>query len=448
MSVAVAVGKTGGPADTWHASPSETSPVVDNALLGALQSVVTTIGSIDPASIELASSANQIAVELAEMTAESHQVAAATEELTATMQTIASSAEEMAATTKSVAAAAEEMTTAIGEVATSAERSATETRKAAELATESSAAASELGEAADSIGRVLKVIEDIAGQTKLLALNATLEAARAGEAGRGFAVVANEVKELARQTAEAAGGVRNQIAGMQDRTHGIVDAITKICESTDSASQLSQIIATAVEEQRATTAEIARNIAEAAVASSSVSESVTHCAAACQEISQSLQGINSSLEKANHGAARSQEAGTGLLADVAKLHATRKEFPLPPKAFDATGIRSAHGQWRVKLAEMLAGKRELPASELSDHTQCAFGKWYTSEGTQRFGHLPVFQQIDAQHAAVHALARKVVDLFHGGDKRAAALELDGFPQLSAALFASLDELERLAELEP
>ncbi|MCA9234392.1 MAG: CZB domain-containing protein [Planctomycetales bacterium] len=426
--------------------PSLSEPVaaLDGDLIRSLTTVVAATGRLDTASIELASSANQIAVELAEMSAESNQVAAATEELTTTMHTIASSAEQMSATTKSVASAAEQMSTAIGEAATNAERSAEETRNAAELAANSGAAAAELGKAADSIGRVLQVIEDIAGQTKLLALNATLEAARAGEAGRGFAVVANEVKELARQTAEAAGGVRTQIAGMQGRTHEVVEAIEKIRESTDRARQFSQVISSAIVEQRTATGEIAKNIAEAATASTAVSESVNYSATACQEISKSLQTINTALDNANHSVGMSQDASTTLLADVARLHAAGNEFPLPKKPFDATGIRSAHGQWRVKLAEMLAGKRKLATSELADHTQCAFGKWYCGDGQERFGHLPVFRQIEPQHAAVHALAREIFELYQTGELRTAAERLGGFPQLSAKLFASLDELERLA----
>lgn len=413
----------------------------------ALLAVRQATAEVDAASIELASGASQIAVELDEMTHESASVAASTEALSSTMHEVASSSEEMSATTNAIAAAAEQMSVAIAEVAQRAERSAQETRGAAELAVATSAAAVELGSATEAIGRVLEVIEAIADQTKLLALNATLEAARAGEAGLGFGVVANEVKELARQTSEATNDVRVQIANMQNQSRGVVDSIAQISQSTARASELSRSIAEAVEQQRTATAEIAANIHQAATAASLVSDGITRSAGVCRDLAHSVQEISVAITKADRNVGRSQEVGESLIQSVVRLHDSVTGFKLDDRPFDASKIRSAHGQWRVKLAEMLAGRRQLRIEDLTDHTQCAFGKWYGGEGTQRFGRLPVFRQIEPQHAAVHRLARTVVELYQSGKKRQAAEHLEGFPALSAALFASLDELEAAAAQE-
>ncbi len=127
-----------------------------------------------------------------------------------------------------------------------------------------------LGQSSAEIGKVIKVITSIAQQTNLLALNATIEAARAGEAGKGFAVVANEVKELAKQTAKATEDISRKIEAIQADTKGAVDAIGQIGRIIMQINDIQNTIASAVEEQTATTNEISRNVAEAAKGSTDI----------------------------------------------------------------------------------------------------------------------------------------------------------------------------------
>ena len=110
-----------------------------------------------------------------------------------------------------------------------------------------------LAVSASKIGEVVSLIQDIAEQTNLLALNATIEAARAGEAGKGFAVVASEVKELATQTAKATEAISEQIAGIQSKTDSSVEAIRSISNTMAKVSSSTEAIAAAVEEQGAST---------------------------------------------------------------------------------------------------------------------------------------------------------------------------------------------------
>jgi methyl-accepting chemotaxis protein len=174
------------------------------------------------------------------------------------------------------------MGVAIQEIA----RNAADAAGVASGAVREAAAANEtvdkLAESSNEIGSVLKLITAIAEQTNLLALNATIEAARAGEAGKGFAVVANEVKELAKETAKATEDISQKIEAIQGDTRGAVEAIEEISSIIGQINDIQTSIASAVEEQTATTNEIARNVSEAARGSGEIAENITGVASAAQ----------------------------------------------------------------------------------------------------------------------------------------------------------------------
>ena len=163
-----------------------------------------------------------------------------------------------------VASAAEELSSSIAEIRQRVSRSASIADDAKRQVDKTNVAVADLSASAQKIGDVVKLIESIASQTNLLALNATIEAARAGEAGKGFSVVANEVKALATQTAKATSEIRSQIDEIQGTTSGAVQAIESIGTIVGEVHQLAYSISGAVEQQNAATAEIARNVQQAA----------------------------------------------------------------------------------------------------------------------------------------------------------------------------------------
>jgi len=143
------------------------------------------------------------------------------------------------------------------------------------------------------------VITSIAEQTNLLALNATIEAARAGEAGKGFAVVANEVKELAKQTAQATEEIGQKIGAIQTDTKDAVHAIAEITTIINQVNDISNTIASAVEEQTVTTTEIGRNVQEAAKGAGEIANNIAGVATAAKTTSEGAQKVQQSSQSVN-----------------------------------------------------------------------------------------------------------------------------------------------------
>src|SRR5246127_918905 len=188
---------------------------------------------------------------------------------------VAAASEEASANVQSVATATEELSSSITEISRQVQESARMAGEAVGQARSTTERVSELSKAASRLGDVVELINTIAGQTNLLALNATIEAARAGEAGRGFAVVASEVKALAEQTAKATGEIGQQITGIQAATQDSVNAIQEISGTIERLSEISTVIAAAVEEQGAATQEISRNVQQAASGTQQVSANIS-----------------------------------------------------------------------------------------------------------------------------------------------------------------------------
>jgi methyl-accepting chemotaxis protein len=216
------------------------------------------------------------------LTGVSQQMASNAEETAVQANVASAAAEQVSKSVATVATAAEEMGASIKEIAKSAHEAAKVATSAVKVADRTNATVAKLGESSAEIGNVVKVITSIAQQTNLLALNATIEAARAGEAGKGFAVVANEVKELAKQTAKATEDIGRKIEAIQADTRGAVEAIGQIGKVITQINDIQNTIASAVEEQTATTGEISRSVTEAARGSSEIAQNVTGVAQAAR----------------------------------------------------------------------------------------------------------------------------------------------------------------------
>jgi methyl-accepting chemotaxis protein len=266
------------------------------------------IGNIRAAVQTMGLNASSLAGSSEELSATSQQIAASAEESSSQADMVAAAAEQVSANVQTVAAGSEEMGASISEIAHNANEAAKVAAQAVEVAAATTGTVAKLGESSTEIADVVKVITSIAEQTNLLALNATIEAARAGEAGKGFAVVATEVKELAQETARATEDIARRVQAIQGDTAGAVEAIAEISTIIGRINDYQLTIASAVEEQSATTNEMNRNVAEAATGAG--------------EIAQNISGVASAAQTTTAGVSEAQQAA----AELARMSSELQEL--------------------------------------------------------------------------------------------------------------------------
>ncbi len=250
-----------------------------------LSEMNTSSESLAAAATELAAIADQLVSNADQTTSIAEQSTDHANEVSTNMDSVAAASEESATNLNMIAAATEEMGNTIQEIAENSSRASSTTAEAVQTTEKAQQAVESLGTAADSIGKVTETITEISEQTNLLALNATIEAARAGEAGKGFAVVANEIKELAKETANATGSIRDAISQIQTQTNSTITDISGISSVISDVNEIVQGIVTAVEEQSITTNEIVQNVSQATTGIAEVNENIASSSQMTTEVS-------------------------------------------------------------------------------------------------------------------------------------------------------------------
>jgi len=262
------------------------------------------IGQIADIISRVAGTANTVAAAAEELSANTMQISSASEETSVQAGSVSNLAERVSSNVQAVAAGAEQMGAAITEIARNTTEAARVAQHCLDVVSNASETVTKLGESSQEIGEVLRVIAAVTAQTNLLALNATIEAARAGELGKGFAVVAGEVKDLARETAQATEDISRRVGAIQSDAQSAVASVSQIGEAMQGITEFQVVISAAVDEQIATTNEMRRNVTNAAAATTDIANDITGVSEASMS---TAAGVNQSLQAIQELAVMSSE---------------------------------------------------------------------------------------------------------------------------------------------
>lgn len=299
---------TGKPLTGVYASMQQ----MTNNLKNMFKDISQGIQTLTSSSTELSAVSQQMTSGAEQSSQKANNVASAAEEMATAMNSVAAATEQTSANLQMIVAAAEEMSATINEIASNTAKGSQTTTQAVEKAEHISQRVDALGKAAAEISKVTEAIADISEQTNLLALNATIEAARAGEAGKGFAVVAGEIKELAKQTARATEEIGLKIGEVQTSTTESVEAIKAIVEIIDDINSIVSSVATAIEEQSATTQEISNNVSQAATGVQEVNENVNQTSTVAAQVTADVHQVSQSADEITAGSMQINESALEL----------------------------------------------------------------------------------------------------------------------------------------
>ncbi|MBC8432801.1 MAG: methyl-accepting chemotaxis protein [Desulfobacterales bacterium] len=282
--------------------------------------------TLDTSSIDLSSLSGQMSQGTENMSHKSKTVAAAAEEMSSNMNSVAVAMEQAATNINMMATASEEMTATINEIAQNSEKARAITGEAVTQSKAASDQIEQFGKAALEIDEVTEGIRDISEQVNLLALNATIEAARAGEAGKGFAVVAQEIKDLARQTADATNKADEKLKWIQSRSADSAENVKAITKVIDEVNEIVSTIATAVEEQSVTTKEIAGNVSQASMGIQEVNENVAQSSTVATEVAKDIAEVNQSAAEMSNSSSQVNMSSEDLSKLAEQLNKMAHKF--------------------------------------------------------------------------------------------------------------------------
>jgi methyl-accepting chemotaxis protein len=361
-------------------SSSEELSAVSTQMASSAEEMNTQADHIAETSEQISASVSAVASAAEQSSSSVSDISAMTEELSVTfsnmtsfarrtsenVKNMAHSSNEIASRIHHVAASVEEMTASLNEVAKHTAQANYMSQRAGRRTKDVNTKMDALVTSSKQIGKLVGIIKDIADQTKMLALNATIEAAGAGKAGKGFAVVAGEIKELAKQSADATDVVSEQTEEIQRRTHEVVEAITEISQVIGELENINGSIASSTEEQTAAANEISKSVSANASVIRKVAEDAGESSQLVEEIAKSTaEASNTAKEVAMHVeglangtkyvAQSSDEVSRGVRAISKKMQTIRSESKETAMGAAQTNAASAElARMAAELSEMVS----------------------------------------------------------------------------------------------
>lgn len=480
-------------ANTLGAASAQLSAAADQSG-AASQQVATTIQQISAGSYQQAESISKSADIV--------------EQVTRAIDGVAQGAQEQAAAVGKSSIVTGQISTAIEQVSASAQAGAEGAARAADAARRgtktveeatrgmraiqekvgvSAQKMQEMGQRSDEIGVIVETIDDIASQTNLLALNAAIEAARAGEHGKGFAVVADEVRKLAEKAAAATKEITGLIKGIQltvseavtamedgaeevnqgmEKANEAGTALQVILETSEVLNQQVQEISAAaqqmgassqeliaamdtvsavVEENTAATQEMAASSSEIAEAIGNIASVSEENSAATEEVGAAAEEMSAQVEEVTASAQSLSEMAGALTVIVGQFKLADNDNIIGQIEL----FKQGHQRWTQRLEQLMAGQLVLHQENLDDHTECTMGQWYYNRGMADFGNMPEFAAIEQPHIKIHRLVHQAVAAHNRGDQATANRLAADVEQLSHQIVESLNRLtQKIDESTP
>jgi len=296
----------------------------------------------------------------------------------------------------------------------------------------------ELNDRLQQIEEITNTVDDLAQQSRMLALNASIESAKAGEAGRGFSVVAEEVKELAEQSRQAAAQVKTILSEVSGASKRAVQSVASGNAGADKGAELTERAGSVLQG-------LNKVINDSALSSQQIVAAIRQETAGIEQIRIAMQEINTITGEFVGATQQTDDAAEKFTNNAAKLQDMVGHFKVETPSFDFELARAVHRTWVIRMEGFLQGEETLSENEAISHHQCELGKWYDTQGLALYGHIEEMHELGKDHEQLHSLIKKVISKFNNGIKIDKDQIMINVRSLSDKIISHLTSIQHIAE---